>query len=142
VNKAAKVVVQVICGLVLLGVAWYIGYFQAWHNSLSRQFGAGEMIVVLNTHYLKELRGNNCLDPSTEKEMSGEVQAELGFAMTSDHLGRQSIFWTLSDPISWLASTGEWRNGLSVEELLRRAEVAGVDTHEVRRLQVSLGPKQ
>jgi hypothetical protein len=140
VKKSAKVILQVVCLVVLLSVAWYIGYFQAWHNSLSKQFASGQMMIVLNTHYLKVLRANNCLDPTIEKEMSGEVQAQLAFVMNSDHLRRQSIFWTLEAPNSWFASTGEWHSSLSVEELLRRADAAGVDTHIVRKLELSMEP--
>jgi hypothetical protein len=140
VKKSAKLIVQASGVVVLLGAAWFIGYFQAWHNSLSKQFAGYQTFVVLNTHYLKALRANNCLDPRIEKEISGQVQAHLAFAMTGEYLSQQSIFWTLKAPVSWLSSTREWHDHLSVDELLRRAEASGVDTREVRQFRVSLEP--
>jgi hypothetical protein len=127
-----KCQIELLILVVLCPLALVIGYFEAWHLSLSRQYSATELVVDLGTRNLQRLRGTGQLDTATEKETSAMILAQLGFLMAIQDLQKKSIFWALENPRAFLLISKQVARPKTVEELLVRARDSGVDVSTLR----------
>lgn len=126
---------RIILWVILVGlcpVAFAIGYFEAWHYSLSREYSSTELVIDLEIHNLGHLREIGQLDTATEREMSSMILAQLGFLMEIRTLQKNSIFWALENPESFLLISKGVAQSKTVEELLAKARSAGVDVSTLR----------
>lgn len=122
----AKFLLTVLALCFLGSAAFAVGYFEAWRQSLSRQYSATELIVDLDVHYLRHLRDAQQLDHNTEKELSGMILAQLGFLLEIQSLQEKSIFWAFRNPWAFLQISQQVAAPRSVDELLLKAQGAGV----------------
>jgi hypothetical protein len=112
--------------IMVCALAWLVGYFQAWHNSLSRQYASEEFVVDLGTHLIKRISAGGCDETSLVSELAGHVNSQLGFLAKTEFLMSQSIALALTNPITWFNMTVSTPKTLTVEELTRKAADAGI----------------
>jgi hypothetical protein len=122
---------KILAVILICFLGWFVGYFQAWHNSLSRQYASEEFVVDLGTHLVKRISGSGCEDANLVRELSGHVNNQLGFLAKTEFLMSQSITVALSNPITWFDMTVSTPKTLTVEELRKKAAVAGIDVTTV-----------
>ena len=114
-----------------IGIAWWVGHYQAWHASLRGKFSDGALLVAMVTHYLSKLRGRSCLDPELEQSIVTQIQGHLARLGVVNELSDRSLLWTLRYPRAWLEITRMPKATRPLQEFYERARRAGVDLSDI-----------
>jgi hypothetical protein len=121
-------------GLVLvLAAAWLVGYFQAWHKSLFREYVSNEMHINVFTHYLRASDERLCDNVEFRRAVVGQTQSDLSTLFLVNQMRENSLQLILQHPIQWFALTTERDvKSRSLNEIMARAEEVGVDVSALR----------